>query len=312
MQGTRLERVFYASSFAVLSLALGGASCDKKSVASPTEPGPSVPFESPGAPAKPASGAARPAAEAQPVVAAKAGGDDHIGELLEKLPSPCGKAMSLKKTLDTDPACKQGPFARRFVERLAGSQELTDDQIGEFYRRRYANKEPATFSLRDTPFLGAPNAPVVIVEFFDYACPHCKVAAPMLEELVAQHGKDVALYFKNYPLHKESMDAAKASVAAARQGKFLEMHKALFAHQGNQSREEIAGYAKDIGLDLAKFQKDWSDPGVEAKIKADKDEGARAKLEGTPTLFLNGRMYADMLTADSLNDWIEEEMAVNR
>lgn len=317
MAAPRLQRVLTASVFALLSLALGGASCDKKSVANPAEPGPNVPFEPPAGGAKPAAKPAEaakpavpPAAIATPSAGAAAAGS-HVADLLEKLPSPCGKAMSLKKTLDSDPSCKQAPFAKKFVERLAGL-EITDDQITDVYGRRYGEHETYTFSLRDTPFIGSPNAPVVLVEFFDYACPHCREAAPILEEVVAQRPKDVVLYFKNYPLRKDSMDPARAAIAAFRQGKFKEMHKALFAHQGSLSREEVFGYAKELGLDMKKFEKDWSDPATEAKVNADKDEGGKAKLQGTPTLYLNGRSYADVLSPDSLNDWIDEELAVNR
>ena len=316
MQAARLQGVLTASVFAVLSLALGGASCGKKSAANPNDPGPNVPFqEPPGGPAKttpaPKPAAPAPATPTPSSSSSSAEPSGHVADLLEKLPSPCGKAMSLKKTLDSDPGCKQGPFAKRFVERLA-RLELTDDQIGEIYRKRYGAHESYTFDVRDTPFVGSPNAPVVLVEFYDYACPHCRDAAPILEQEVEQHPKDVVLYFKHYPLHKESMDAAKASVAAYRQGKFKEMHQALFAHQGSQSREEVFGYAKELGLDMAKFEKDFNDAATEAKVNANKDEGSKAHLEGTPTLYLNGHQFVDMLTLDSLNDWIEEEVAVNR
>jgi len=63
---------------------------------------------------------------------------------------------------------------------------------------------------------------------------------------------------------------------------------------------------------MAKFEKDFNDPATEAKVSANKDEGTKAHLEGTPTLYLNGHQFVDMLTPDSLNDWIEEEVAVNR
>src|SRR5262249_27000480 len=141
MRAARLQRVLTASIFAGLSLALGGASCDKKSVASPAEPGPNVAFEPPpGGPAPKAEGpkadgAAKPDPAATPGPAPAAAGS-HVAELLEKLPSPCGKAMSLKKTLDSDPGCKQGPFAKRFVERLA-ALEVPDERITDVYRNRY-------------------------------------------------------------------------------------------------------------------------------------------------------------------------------
>jgi protein-disulfide isomerase len=301
-----------ASVFAVLSLALGGASCDKKSVANPSanEPGPSVPFEAPGkvTPAKPVAGA--PAASAPAPVAAP-DKNARLEALLEKLPSPCGKAMSLKKTLEADPGCAKGPFAKKFVGRLV-ALEVRDDDITQVYNNRYGSHEAYSFVLKDTPFIGSPNAPVVLVEFYDYACPHCREAVPILDETVAAHSKDVALYYKHFPLHKESMDTAKAAIAAYRQGKFEQMHHKLFANQGAQSREEVFGYAKDIGLDMAKFEKDFNDPATEARVKADKDEGQKTSLQGTPTVFINGHMFVDSVTTDSLSDWIDEELAVNR
>ncbi len=308
MSRSSVPAVVSASLFAVLSLALGGASCDKKSVANPSEPGPSVPFESPGgAPAQPAKAAPASA----PAAAAAPDKDARLNALLEKLPSPCGKAMSLKKTLEDDPGCAKGPFAKKFVARLV-ALEIRDDELRQVYLNRYGAHETYSFNLRDTPFIGSPNAPVVLVEFYDYACPHCREAAPVLEETVSAHPKDVVLYLKHYPLHKESMDAAKAAIAAFRQGKFEAMHKKLFANQGAQSREEVFGYAKEIGLDMAKFEKDFNDPATEARVKADKDEGSKTGLAGTPTVFIDGRMFLDSIAPDSLTDWIDEELAANR
>jgi protein-disulfide isomerase len=314
MRGCTFKPVVTASVFAVLSLALGGASCDKKSVANPSEPGPAVPFEapsgnSPAAQAKPAAPAA-PAAAAAPAPA-PADKDARLNALLEKLPSPCGKAMSLKKTLESDPGCAKGPFAKKFVARLV-SLEVRDDDIAQVYGNRYGNAQSHTFNLKDTPFIGSPSAPVTLVEFYDYACPHCREAMPILEEVVSTRTKDVALYYKHFPLHKESLDAAKAAIAAYRQGKFEAMHHKLFANQGAQSRDDLFGYAKEIGLDMGKFEKDFNDPAVEARVKADKDEGQKTNMQGTPTIFIDGRMFMDAVTADSLNDWVDEELAVNR
>jgi protein-disulfide isomerase len=306
MPRSSFKAVLTASFFAVLSLALGGASCDKKSVANPSEPGPSVPFEAPGGAA-----ASKPVAKAPASAPAAPDPNGRLDGLLAKLPSPCGKAMSLKRTLEADPGCARAPFAKKIVVKLLGL-EAPDEEITQYYTARYGQGEPATFELRDTPFVGSPNAPVVLVEYYDYACPHCREAAPLLEEAVAGHGKDVVLYFKHFPLHKESMDTAKAAIAAFRQGKFEAMHKKLFASQGSQSRDEVYGYAKELGLDMAKFDKDFKDPATEARIKADKEEGEKTNLAGTPTVFVNGRMYVGGVTADGLADWIDEELAVNR
>jgi predicted DsbA family dithiol-disulfide isomerase len=296
-----------AGAFAVLSLALGGFSCDKKSVARPPDPGPSVPFdETPGAAASPAPATA---AAPPPDVGTPAVPSAKLEALAEKLPSPCGKPESLRRTLEADPGCRSAPFARRFVEKLI-RLDVPDDELAELYRNRFGPRDNPQFTLRETPFAGSPNAPVTIVEFYDYACPHCREAAPILEKVVADHPRDVALYFKQYPLHKESMDASRAALAAHRQGKFKEMHRRLFAKGGRLSREELVAAARELGLDVARFEKDLLDPALTARIQADQEEARRAKLQGTPTIYLNGRVFMDNLSAEAISDWVEEELAL--
>jgi len=306
-----MRSVGLASCFAVLSLALGGASCDKKSVANPTpDPGPAVPFEAPSrkeikAEPAPAKGAPAPAAGEKPAAA----NDDRFVKLAEKLPSPCGKAESLKRTLDAnDPSCKSAPFARRFVEGML-KLDAPEDEITDLYRNRFGAREELTFTLRETPFSGTPNAPVVMIEFYDYACPHCKEAAPILERFIEERGKDVVLYYKQYPLHKESMDLARGAIAAQKQGKFSALHPRLF---GAVTRDDVFKLARDAGLDMPRFTADFNDPSTTAKINADKEEGQKARLQGTPTLYMNNRMYMDGLTPERLGDWVDEELALNR
>jgi len=239
--------------------------------------------------------------------------DRRVAALADKLPSPCGAAHSLKKSAEA--GCKRTPFALGYLERLIKKYGASDDDVVQLYRLRYTPQDPpATFDLKDTPYEGNPKAPVVIVEFFDYGCPHCREAMPVLDELLLAHPRDVVLYYKQFPLsgHKDSVPAAKAAVAAFRQGRFRAMHKALFAGQLNQSKEAIAQMAKDLRLDLAKFDKDWNDPATLDKVNADKAQGEAAKVPGTPALFINGRQYAAPVVVDELEDWIAEEQAVNR
>jgi protein-disulfide isomerase len=318
----RLRGYFVASAFAVLSLALVGASCDKQSAAHPpTGEGPNVPFETPST--KAGGGASGAQAAPTPAAPAPKPGDkpapgpaapiSRFDTLAEKLPSPCGKAESLKKTLEGDPSCKRGSFARSYLERLI-KIDLSDDEIKEFYGQRYAQKHHYDFDLKDTPSLGSPTAPVVLVEFFDYGCPHCRDKRPVLEKLAAARPNDVVIYYKHFPLkgpgHENSLIAAHAAVAAFRQGKFLQMHEKLFANQGNQSKDELFRYAKELGLDMDRFAKDFDDQGTAAKVEADKAEGERADLQGTPTIYFNGRPYTDPISVEDLSDWIDEEMTV--
>ena len=103
----------------------------------------------------------------------------------------------------------------------------------------------------------------------------------------------VKLVFKHFPLgfHKQAMNAAKASIAAHRQGKFWEMHDVIFKNIKSLADGVYEGYAKEVGLDIAKFNKDFADPATAAEIKQDMDEARKAGLGGTPTVYINGRKY---------------------
>ena len=229
--------------------------------------------------------------------------------LEQKLQSPCGKAQSLHAALG-DPSCKRAPFAEKYLARLV-SLDLSDDEVTDTFNNRYG-KPAHDFNVKDSAFLGSPNAPVQVVEFFDYGCPHCRDKAPVLEALVAKHPHDVVVFYKNFPLsfHPDSKNCAIASVAAQRQGKFLDMHKKLFASQGAQSKDQIMGYAKDLGLDMQKFVTDFGDPAAAARVDADRAEGEKAQIQGTPTIYVNGREFTDPVTLDDLGDWVAEELAV--
>jgi len=103
----------------------------------------------------------------------------------------------------------------------------------------------------------------------------------------------VKLVFKHFPLgfHKQAMNAAKASIAAHRQGKFWEMHDAIFKNQKSLADDSYEKFAKEIGLKLAKFKKDFADPETEAEVKQDMSEARAAGLGGTPSVYINGRKY---------------------
>jgi predicted DsbA family dithiol-disulfide isomerase len=234
--------------------------------------------------------------------------------LVDQLPSPCGKAHSLKRSAELDPDCKRTPFAQRYVAKLA-RLDADDEDITKLYGLRYGGQPPHEFILRDTPFEGMPNAPVVLVEFFDYGCPHCRDKAPVLEEIVSVYPSEVVVYYKQYPLteiHKDSGGAALAAVAAMNQGKFKEMHQKLFANQGAHTRQDMTRYAKELGLDMAKFEADFMSTAVTGKVKSDQTEGEKAGVKGTPTLFVNGKLYVEPINPEDLREWILEELAVNR
>lgn len=312
----RFRNLCLAAGFALWSVALVGASCDKKSIAKPGDVGDTGGADR--AKTKPGNGAGTGTGAGDDVAGVDTGKmsegqKGRFNALLDKYQSPCGKAHSLRTSLKSDPSCKRAVFAARYVARLIGD-DVGDDDLAKAYSDRYQQKKTYAFDLKGTPYEGVPSAPIVIVEFFDYGCPHCKAALPMMEDLAADYPSDLVIYFKHFPLssHKDSVNAAMAAVAAQRQGKFKEMHRKLFASQDDQSKEALFKYAKEIGLDMKKFQTDFDDPAVRDKVLADRKEGEVADLQGTPTMYINGRMVTDAPEFDVLKGYVEEELAVNR
>ncbi len=139
--------------------------------------------------------------------------------------------------------------------------------------------------------MGPENAPVTIIEFSDFQCPFCAQAATLMKQVTDAYPKDVRFIYKNYPLpfHKEAMPAAKAAIAAGKQGKFFEMHDKLFENYRTLSAEFYVKTAGEIGLDVEKFKKDMNDPATQALVDQEMKEAREADVRGTPTIFINGK-----------------------
>jgi len=144
---------------------------------------------------------------------------------------------------------------------------------------------------------GKASAPVTLVEFGDYQCPSCGYYYPMVEELLRRYPDKVKLEFHHYPLiqmHAHALSAAMAAEAAGEQGKFWEMHDKLYQHQREWSNmpnpeAQFLAYAGELGLNANKFMQSLKSPDIEKRILEDIKRGSDAKVEGTPTFYINGR-----------------------
>jgi protein-disulfide isomerase len=148
-----------------------------------------------------------------------------------------------------------------------------------------------TIPVGNSAVKGPKGAKVVIAEFSDYQCPFCGQADTLLEQVLTAN-PDVAFVYKNFPLtsiHPNAMPAAKAAVAAGKQGKYWEMHKILFANQRALGADQLKEYAKQAGLDVAKWEKDMNSPEVAEQINTEMKEAQAAEVRGTPTIFVNGK-----------------------
>ncbi len=114
---------------------------------------------------------------------------------------------------------------------------------------------------------------------------------PILDQVLEQYPTQVKIVFKNYPIrtHNFAIDAAKAALAAESQGKFWQFHDLLFKNYNVLNNQKIREIVLELGLDEEKFEHQLKNPAIEARIKQDMNDGARAGVRGTPTVFVNGR-----------------------
>ncbi|MER6977369.1 Na+/H+ antiporter NhaA [Streptomyces carpinensis] len=150
---------------------------------------------------------------------------------------------------------------------------------------------------------GPRHAPVTVVEYGDYECPHCGQAEPVVRELLGDFG-DVRYVWRHLPLrdvHVHAQLAAEAAEAAAAQGRYWDMHDLLLSHQGALRLDDVRRYAADIGLDVARFERDMRSPRGAERIAEDVESADLSGVAGTPTFFVNGRRHHGAYDIGSLS-----------
>ncbi|MFE2507401.1 Na+/H+ antiporter NhaA [Streptomyces naganishii] len=141
---------------------------------------------------------------------------------------------------------------------------------------------------------GPLDAPVTLVEYGDYECPYCGLAEPVVRELLAEFGDDVRYVWRHLPLtdvHPSAQLAAEAAEAAARQGRYWEMHDILISHQGDLRAKDLLRYAAQVGLDMERFRRDLRDRAGAERVAEDVESADLSDVSGTPTFFVNGRRH---------------------
>jgi protein-disulfide isomerase len=156
---------------------------------------------------------------------------------------------------------------------------------------------------------GSAHAPVTLVEYGDYECPHCGRAYPIVKEVQEQLGSRLRFVFRNFPLaeiHPHAQQAAEAAEAAAAQGHFWEMHDALFEHQRALGDRHLSEYAAAIGLDEARFKEELANHQHTPRVREDFLSGVRSGVNGTPTFFINGLRHDDAWDLETLVNALEQ------
>jgi protein-disulfide isomerase len=150
---------------------------------------------------------------------------------------------------------------------------------------------------------GPIDAPFALVEYGDYQCPYCGAAHPMVKAVQKHLGNKLCFAFRHFPLttmHEHAEHAAEAAEAAAAQGRFWEMHDALFENQNALEDEDLARYAAEIGIDAKRLISEVLSGAHTKRIREDFRGGARNGVNGTPTFFVNGLRYDGEPTAEGI------------
>jgi protein-disulfide isomerase len=154
-----------------------------------------------------------------------------------------------------------------------------------------ARQEDSTrIPVGNSPTQGPNTALVTIVEFSDFECPFCSRVEDTVRQVRERYGNKVRVVWKNAPLpfHQNAEPAAKASIAAHRQGKFWQMHRLMFQNQRELTQANFERWAQEIGCDMNRFRADMNSPQTAAEVQADKQLAERLNAQGTPNFFING------------------------
>ena len=216
---------------------------------------------------------------------------EYVGELL----APCSdQPVSIAQCVSESRDCAAClPAAKFLVERVRRGDARAQAEAA--YRARFAPDAVKSIDTTGSPKKGAESPAVTLVEWADFECPFCAVAAPLLKKVVDKYPGQVQLVFKHYPLssHQHSETAARAAVAAQRQGKFWPLQQAMFESQKSGLDEtNIRKLARDAGLDLKSFESDIASEATADSVARDRKQADELGLEGTPMIYINGRYFS--------------------
>ncbi len=179
---------------------------------------------------------------------------------------------------------------------LSAMQEKHEFMAMRMGWRPPADTAPKAIPIASSPVQGAANAALTIIEFSDLQCPYCAQTAPILDSIARAYPNDVKIVFKHFPLsfHPQARAAAAAALAAGKQGKFFEFRYKLAPHFRDLKDSVYLAVAKEIGLNMAQFKKEMAITPEDTQIlEEDISLGRKIGVEGTPTVFLNGRLAQD-------------------
>jgi len=233
--------------------------------------------------------------------------------MVDEALAPCpSEAVTLDVCISEKRSCSAcAPAANFLLDRVKAG--LDKQAIRKSYEKRFGG-EPKRIELADSPALGPANAPVTIVIWSDFECPHCQHVVPIVERIQEAHRADVRLVHKFYPIprHTNAKIAARAAWAAQQQGKYWEMERLLFENQRKLGEQTILELAAGLGLNMDRLKADMESEAATTTIKRDMDEAEKQGLDGTPFVIINGREFDFRLfqPEPDLDQWVTMEIGL--
>jgi protein-disulfide isomerase len=186
------------------------------------------------------------------------------------------------------------------LDSLKAAQQQADAQAAEQSRRVIATKQKELEDSADDLVQGDPKGDVTLVEFFDYRCPYCKQLEPSLDALLKEDGK-LRVVYKEFPILGEaSVYATRVALAAKKQGKYAEFHRAMMATKGDIGDETVLKVATSLGLDIAKIKADMSAPQIDKLIDTNYALADALNIQGTPAIIIGGTVIPGAVDLDTL------------
>jgi protein-disulfide isomerase len=177
------------------------------------------------------------------------------------------------------------------VQAYQQQQQQKIQQVRQEFIQNFKTNTKAVIG--DSPTAGSKELKTVLIEFSDFECPYCAEAHKTLKDLLAKYPNELTLVYKHFPLsqiHDQALPAAKAAWAAGQQGKFWQYHDALFTNQKQLGENLYLDIAKNLNLDLAKFNRDRTQ--ADSAIKKDLQLAEKLGLSGTPSFVIKSKNFS--------------------
>ena len=241
-----------------------------------------------------------------------------IREVLSKLSEPTEAQIdsvynAYREQLNNAPRDSVAPQIVDFLtrqERAIAMQVYVAQLRAQYDVRNYL--DPARIDVEAIgPSKGPEGAPITLVEFSDFECPFCVRVLPTIEQVQQTYGDQVRIVYRQFPLnaiHPNAQLSAEASLCADAQGKFWEMHDAIFEARGKAGADRLKTIASDLGMDSDLFGTCLDSGEFRSQVAADVEAGRQAGVTGTPALFINGRFLSGAQPFNVVSRVIDDEL----